>query len=825
MNAISQRTAEHIIVGGGVIGLSVAYHLAKAGARDVLLLERNTLTSGTSWHAAGIVGPLRSNINLTKLAIYGTELFRTLEEETGQATGYQQTGGYWLAQTEDRLEELKRIAGLGLLTGLTPEILSANDLASRVPHLHTDDLAGALFVAEDGQVNPVDLCMAYAKGARTNGVQIEDNTPVARISIEGQKVRGVILADGTHVQAGTVIICAGAWSNLLGTKAAHKLRVPLQAVEHMYIVSEPLVDAPTPFPILRDLDARIYIKGDAGKLVLGGFEPNAKTWNAAGPSGDTPFLELPEDWDQFEPFMTAGLHRWPDLAKIGVQHFMNGPESFTPDTRQLMGNVPEIKNLYVAAGMNSIGIMSSAGVGKVMAEWMIDGTPAMDLSDVEYARLDPTTGNKTFLSARVQEAVGDQFAMHWPHKQPNTGRGVKRTPLHDANKQAGGVFGAPAGWERPLWFGRTPEEMRMAYSYGTQSWWGPAAHEAEAVRDSVALYDLTPFTKIDITGPDALPFLQIIAAGNVDIDIGRTVYTPLLNTRGGIEADVTITRFGVQFFRITSGAASRWRDLSRLATQRDDLTASVHIVDRTSHEAVLGVMGPQAHALLSSISDNNFSFATFPFGTSQIVDIGMARARATRLSYMGESGFELSMDNDVALHIHETIVTAGLKHQLAHAGLFSLDACRIEKGFRHWGHDIGPDDTPIEAGLGFTIDWKKPENFIGRDTLLRQHENGIQRSLMQFVVTEDELLLLHDEPIYRDGTLVGQTTSGARGFRTGQNLCLGWMKLEAGELPESRFDGNYQIDVAARKYPLTPLRRAAYDPSGEKMRGGKGNGT
>lgn len=819
------NTADYVIIGGGAIGLGVAYHLAKAGANDVLLLERNQLTSGTSWHAAGIVGPLRANINLTKLAIYGTKLFRDLEKETEQETGYQQTGGYWLAQTSDRLEELKRIAGLGILTGLSPEIVSAADTADRVPQLRTDDLAGALYVAKDGQINPVDLCMAYAKAARNYGAHIKENATVTRLDVTTGKIRGVHLDDGSFIRARSVIICAGAWSNLLKSPSGSPLRIPLQAVEHMYIVSEPLANAPAPFPIIRDLDAGIYIKGDAGKLVLGGFEPNAKPWNPADPNGATPFLELPEDWDQFEPFMTAGLNRWPSLAEAGVQHFMNGPESFTPDTRQLMGDIPGIKNLYVAAGMNSIGIMSSAGVGKVMAEWMIDGTPPMDLTDVEFARLDPCAGNATFLGERVQEAVGDQFAMHWPFKQPRTGREVKRTPLHRELKAAGGVFGAPAGWERPLWFARTSEESKLRYSYGEQIWWSAAAREAEAARDRVALYDLTPFTKIDIVGPDALDFLQHIAAGNADMGIGCTLYTPLLNARGGIEADVTITRIAQTEFRVTSGAASRWRDLSRITGQRDDMHANVHVVDRTSHEAVLGIMGPEAEALLSAISDTDFSFVAFPFATSKIIDIGMARARATRLSYVGESGFELTIGNDVANHIYDVIVGVSEQHGLIHAGLLSLDACRIEKAFRHWGHDIGPDDTPLEAGLGFSVDWEKPTGFVGRDALVAQKEQGIERTLMQFAITDGNPLLLHDEPIYRDGTLAGQTTSGARGFRTGQTLCIGWVRCEKGESKISRFDSTYEIDVAGMKYPLTPVRRPAYDPTGTRMRGTDGTTT
>ncbi|MGI9405390.1 MAG: GcvT family protein [Hyphomicrobiaceae bacterium] len=815
-------TAEIVIVGGGVTGLSVAYHLARLGLRDVLLVERNQLTSGTSWHAAGIVGPLRANINLTRLAIYATELFGALEAETGQATGYLRTGGYWLAQSPDRLEELKRIAGLGELTGLDARIIDPPVLGAAVPQLRTDDLAGALFVAEDGQVNPVDLCMAYAKGARAGGVRIREGVAVDRLDIRDGQVAGVVLADGDRVSCKTVVVCAGAWSHELAADAG--ISIPLQAVEHMYVVSEPLSDAPLPFPVLRDLDSRIYIKGDAGKLVLGGFEPNAKPWDADGSNGAVPFLELPEDWEQFEPLMTAGLHRWPALAETGIQHFMNGPESFTPDTSQVMGRVPGMRNLYVAAGMNSIGIMSSAGVGRVMAEWMADGEAPMDLGDVDIARFDPSARNRRFLEERVREAVGDQFAMHWPYKQKKTGRGIKRTPLHCEIANAGAVFGALAGWERPLWFAATDDEKDLRYSVGDQHWWPAAEREAITTRDGVVLYDLSPFTKIDVLGPDALDFLQYMAAGDVDIPVGRTVYTPILNGRGGVEADVTVIRLDDATFRITSGAATRWRDLDRLRRWVENLGLHVHVLDKTSEEAVLAVMGPVSRDLLASVSDTDFSGQAFPFGTSQIIDIGMAPARATRLSYVGECGWELSTGNEFAGHVYETLVEAGRKHGLGHGGMFALDACRLEKGFCHWGHDIGPEDTPLESRLAFTVAWDKPtafdDGFLGKAALLQQKSEGVRRCLTMFAVTDGHPLLLHDEPVYRDGTLVGQTTSGARGFRTGQSLCLAWVRLEEGEAAASRFDGMYTVKVAGRLHELTPLRRPAYDPDGRRMRDG-----
>ncbi len=816
---MASETASIVIIGGGAIGLGVAYHLAKRGAEDVVLLERNQLTSGTSWHAAGIVGPLRSSINLTRLAIYATELFQSLEEETGQSTGYRQTGGLWLAQSQARLTELKRIAAMGELTGLDARIVSPGHVHDLIPHMRTDDLAGALWVSEDGQANPVDVCMAYAKGARAGGVKIREGVDVIGIATDWGAIRTVRTRDGENIRCNKLIVCGGAWSRHLGAMAG--VPIPLQAVEHMYIVTESMSDLASPFPVVRDLDGRIYLKEDAGKVVLGGFEPDAKVWDPLGPEGDRPFLELPEDWEQFEPFMMAGLNRYPGLETAGVQHFMNGPESFTPDTRQLMGESPSIKGFFVAAGFNSIGLMSSAGVGKVMADWLIDGAAPMDLWDVDIARFEPVSAAPRFLAARIPEAVSDQFAMHWPFKQKTTGRGLRRSPLHCSFEAAGAVFGAPTEWERPLWFATDQDERTFDYSYGAQCWWGAAAREAEATRNRVALYELTPFTKIDVAGPDAVRLLEHVCANTIDVEEGRAVYTQMLNARGGIEADVTVTRTGETAFRIVSGAATRWKDVAWLKRWRDTLELKVEIVDASSSEAVLGVMGPHARALLGALSSANFSNDGFPFATAQTIDIGMALVRATRVSFVGELGWELYVPNEFAEHVHETLVGAGADYGIAHAGHFCLDACRIEKGFRHWGHDIGPDDTPLEAGLGFAVAWDKPGGFLGRDALLRQRERGVVRKLVLFKVDDGDdgpPLLLHDEPVYRSGKLVGQTTSGARGFRTGDNLCLATVALA--DIPAQEFlAGDFEVSVAGGTYRATPLKKPAYDPSGARMRG------
>jgi 4-methylaminobutanoate oxidase (formaldehyde-forming) len=680
-----------------------------------------------------------------------------------------------------------------------------------------DDLAGALWVARDGQANPVDICMAYAKGARAGGVRIREGARVTGIDTRRGRVHAVRLASGEAIRCETIVNCAGAWARHIGAMAG--VPVPVQAVEHMYVVTEPMPGLPDPFPILRDLDAGIYIKGDAGKLVLGGFEPNAKPWDPVGADGDRPFLELPEDWEQFEPFMTAGLNRLPRLADTGIQHFMNGPESFTPDTRQLMGESPFLEGFFVAAGFNSIGMMSSAGVGKVMAEWVASGEAPLDLWAVDIARFDRAAAAVPFLKARVQEAVGDQFRMHWPYKQPRTGRDQRRSALHAELAAAGAVFGAPAGWERPLWYAANDAERAFHYSYGEQCWWPAAERECLAIRDGVALIELSPFTKIDVTGRDALALLQQLCAGTVDVEIGRAVYTPMLNARAGIEADVTVTRLGASCFRITSGAATRWKDLAWITRHADRSGLAVTVTDVTSAEAVIGVMGPKSRELLGSLTDADLSDAAFPFAGVRDVHVGPVGVRATRMSFVGELGWELSVPVELASALHRALAEAGTAHGLAHAGHFALDCCRIEKAFRHWGHDMGPEETPLEVGLGFAVAWDKPGGFIGREALLRRRDAGVSSRLMQFAVEGAHPLLLHDEPVYRDGKLVGRTTSGNRGFRTGLSLCLAMIGCEAGEPIETLHAGRYEIGIAGVRYPLRALPRPAYDPDGARMRG------
>lgn len=783
-----------VIIGGGATGLSLAYHLAKRGVKDIVLLERNSLTSGTSWHAAGIVGPLRATPNMTRLAMEALALFPALEDETGMATGYRRTGGYWLARLPERMDELHRIAALGRLAGLSPEVVTPEKVD--VPGLALERHVGALAVPEDANVNPVDLCMAYARAAKLRGVEIREGVSVESIQTEPGRVSGVRLADGSVIAADKVAICAGAWAKPLAASAG--LPLPLQAVEHMYVVTEPVPDLTDPFPVIRDLDTGIYIKGDAGKLVIGGFEPHAKCWDAFGPEGDRPFLELAEDWEQFAPFMQAALDLMPGLEHVGIQHFMNGPESFTHNTRPLIGPAPEVDGLYVAAGMNSVGVMSSAGVGRLLAGWMVDGSPEWDAWEVDVARADPKAADAAHMSARMEEAVADLFALHWPYKQPNAGRGLRCSALHDRWAAQGAVFGQTSGWERGLWYAREEAERELPYSVGAQPWWNIAAREAAEMAEGAVLLDLSPFTKIEITGPDALVYLNEQACGQMDVALGKAVYTQVLNDTGGIEADVTITRLDATRFWLVSGAATRWRDLALL--QRRAVGFDVRFTDLTEAEAVIGVMGAGAPTVLTSLGAEGLE--VFGFGTARAVRLAHVQTRATRLSFVGEYGWELSVPSDKSPQVFDALITAGARPM----GHYALDGCRIEKGFKHWGHDIGPDITPLEAGLGFTIDWSK--EFTGKAALETQRREGLKQRLSLFQV-EGNPLLLHDEPIWCEGRVVGLTTSGARGPRTGLDLCFGLIEITA--------EGPFEIEVAGKRHPATRLTRPPFDPDGTRM--------
>ena len=809
------RTARVVIIGGGIVGCSIAYHLTLRGVSDVLLLERKQLTSGTTWHAAGLVGQLRATHNLTRLAQYTANLYATLEEESGQATGFRQMGSLALASNAGRFEELKRGAAMARCFGLEVNVLTAREACALWPLMQGEDLLGAVHLPKDGRTNPVDTAQALTKAARKRGARIIENVKVAEIVVEDSIAKGVRTSRG-DVEAGFVVNAAGMWAHELGASVG--AAVPLHAAEHFYVVTEPIPDLPAHLPVLRDADACTYITEDAGKLLVGWFEPVAKPWGMDGIPESFAFDQLPEDLDHIEPLLEAAIRRIPALGNAGIQLFFNGPESFTPDDRYLLGETPEVRNLFVAAGFNSIGIQSAGGAGKVLADWIVDGHPPMDLWDVDIRRVMPFQRNRRYLKERTVEALGLLYAMHWPFRQPETARGVRRSALHDRLRDQGACFGETAGWERPNWYAPKGVSPLYEYSYGRQNWFEYSGEEHRAVREAVGLFDQSSFGKFILEGRDAEGVLNNISANDVSVPVGRIVYTQWLNQRGGIEADLTITREGESRFLIVTSSASQTIDLAWLRRHTPE-TARAVAFDATSAYAVLGLMGPNSRKLLSRLTDADLSNEAFPFATSQVIDLGYARVRASRITYVGELGFELYVPTEFVQGVFDLIVEEGAAEGLRLCGYHAMNSLRMEKAYRHWGHDISPQDTPLEAGLSFAVAWSKRDGFVGRDALLRQKEAGVQRRLVQFALNDERKLLYHNEPIWRDGVLVGRITSGMFGHTLGKPLGMGYVENVAG-LADQRFieEGRYEIEVAGMKIPAEASLRPFYDPSNLRVR-------
>ncbi len=819
-------TARVVIVGGGIVGCSIAYHLALRGVTDVVLLERKQLTCGTTWHAAGLVGQLRATHNLTRLAQYTTDLFATLEQDTGQATGFRARGSVSVAPSVERFEELKRGASMARVFGLQVDIIDRDRISELVPLARVDDLVGGVHLPNDGITNPIDTTQALAKGARARGVRIQEHVKVERILTEGGRAVGVAYSIGGEageIRADAVVNAAGMWGRELGDQVG--AIVPLHAAEHFYIVTEGVDGISPDMPVLRDPDGCGYFKEEAGKLMVGWFEPVSKPWGMstrAGRSGIPEsfcFDSLPEDFEHIAPLVEAATHRMPLLATTGIRLFFNGPESFTPDDRYLLGESPDVKGLYMACGFNSIGIQSSGGAGKVLADWIIDGHPPMDLWDVDVRRVMPFQRNPNYLHDRTVEALGLLYAMHWPFFQPVTARGVRRSALHDRLAARGACFGEVAGWERTNWFAPPSVAPEYEYTYGKQNWFPHSAAEHAAVREEVGLFDQSSFGKFVVEGPDAEPVLNRVCANDVAVPVGKIVYTQWLNERGGIEADVTVTREATDRYLVVTAAATQVRDFSYL---RDSIPAQARAVvtDVTSAFAVLSVMGPRSRAFLQSLTIDDLSDEAFPFGTSRLIDVGYATVRASRVTYVGELGWELYIPTEFATGVFDVLVEAGSAFGLRHAGYHALNSLRMEKGYRHWGHDISPDDTPLEAGLGFAVAWDKPGGFVGRDALLAQKAAGLTRRLVQFALADQDKLLYHNEPIWRDGVIVGSITSGMYGHTLDASLGMGYVSAPAGALADRDFvlSGTYEVEVAGERVPARVSLSPWYDPTSARVR-------
>ena len=808
------KKARAVIIGGGIIGCSVAYHLTKLGWKDVLLLERKQLTSGTTWHAAGLIAQLRATANMTKLAKYSQELYGSLEKETGVATGFKRCGSITVALTNERKEEIYRQASMARAFGVEVEEISPQEVKEKYSYLNIDQVKAGVWLPLDGQGDPANIALALAKGARQNGGTIIQNTKVTGFKKEGRRITGVNWSQGDEMgttDAELVVNCAGMWGHNLGKMMG--VNVPLHACEHFYIVTEPVKDLKQ-MPVLRVPDECAYYKEDAGKFMLGAFEPNAKPWGMEGISENFEFDQLPEDFDHFEPILEMAVNRIPALGEAGIHTFFNGPESFTPDDAYHLGLAPEMDNVWIAAGFNSIGIQSAGGAGMALAQWITDDKKPFDLGDVDISRMQPFQGNKKYLFERSKETLGLLYADHYPYRQKASARGIRRSPFHSQLLEKGAVMGELAGWERANWYAESDQKREYEYSWKRQNWFENSAQEHRAVRENIGIYDMSSFGKIRVEGSEACEFLNYISGANCDVPIGKIVYTQFLNEDGGIEADVTVTRLSELSFMVVTPAATRLADQTWML--RHSINFNIVIIDVTSAEGVLAIMGPNSRKLLAQISSADLSNKNNPFGTAQEVEIGMGLARIHRVSFVGELGWEVYATSDQAGHIFEVIADAGQEMGLKFCGMHMMDSCRIEKGFRHFGHDITCEDHVLEAGLGFAVQVNKP-NFIGRTAVLKKQDAGLNKRLLQFKLNEKEPLLYHNEPIIRDGKISGYISSGNYGHTLGGAIGLGYIECE-NETVDDLLRSSYEIEVAGSRIKAAASLRPMYDPKAERVR-------
>ena len=810
--------ASAVIIGGGVTGASVAYHLAKLGWQDVVLLERKQFACGTTWHAAGLIGTVRANESHARLTEYSMRLLHDLEQETGQSTGFRQVGSLSIAHSKDRWEELRRVAAMNNAFGVTRvDTVTPDEVKALFPLIDTDSLIGGTFVEHDGKGNPIEITTAFIKGARLHGAQCLEGIRVEEVLIDDGKVTGVRTEQGT-IATDFVVNCGGMWARELGQKSG--VNIPLHACEHYYAVTEKHELVTPNLPILRDHDKCVYIKEDAGGLLVGAFEKKAVAWGQLGIPEDFSFDELPGHMEeQLMPVLEDAMVRVPMLADVGWRSFFCGPESFTPDDQFHVGEAPEVRGYFVAAGLNSVGIQSSGGLGKVCAEWMHNGYCPLDLWGNDIRRMYPFMGTQAFAAERAEESLGLLYANHYPFRQFETGRNVRLSPIHQRLQEHNACFGQVAGWERANWFAPAGVEPKYEYSFGRQNWFEHSAAEHAATRESVALYDQSSFSKYLVQGRDATRVLQKICTADIDVSADRIIYTHWLNERGGIEADLTVTRQSENEYLVISGAATTHKDLHWLRTHigPDDFCT---VTDVTSQYAVFGVMGPNSRAMLEPLLRMDLSNEAFPFGRSVPGEIGYAPIRVTRVSFVGELGWELCLPAEMAIPTFDRLLEAGQAHGLKLAGLHALDSCRIEKKFLHFGHDVADEDTPLEAGVGFVCAMDKSVPFIGHDAIARQKESKshLNKRLVQFVLQDPEPMFYHHEPILAGGECVGYLTSGNYGHTLGGSVGLGYVKSIEPITADWLAGQQWQIDVGGQRFDAAASLRAAYDPSGARMR-------
>jgi len=815
MNNNLPSATKVVVIGGGVAGCSIAYHLAKYGWKDVVLLERDQLTSGTTWHAAGLVGQLGASATITKFRKYSLDLYKQLEKETELSTGLKQNGAVTVATSTSRLEELKRQATTAQLFDVEANILSPSEIQKLYPIINTDGIIGGVHMPLDGQADPVGVTNVLAKAAKMQGAKIFEKCPVKKILVKNNKIIGVETEKG-KIDCEYIVLATGMWSRQIAAEV--NVSVPLYPDEHFYILTEPVEGIDRSLPVLRDYNHCLYIKEDAGKLLVGIFEPNAKPafLNTKLVPNDFSFGELPEDFEHFEPYLKHAIKRIPALELAGIRKFFCGPESFTPDTNYLIGETPEIKNFFVCCGFNSIGLASSGGAGRATAEWIINGGISEDIFSLDISRFEKFHSEIKFITERVTETLGDLYAMHWPYKQHITSRNQKLLPYHNSLKEARACFGVGGGFERPMWYALNNNKPEYKYSYGYQNWYESAKHETINARKHVALFELTPFSKFELKGSHAHDALQYLCSNNIKNIDGATTYTQMLNQSGGIEADLTVTCIEKNNFRVISGAAVRTHDKKHIL---NNLKFDVEFNDITENFACLGIFGPKSRELLTELVGNEFDTEKFPFATGKYLNLLGISIWFQRLSYVGELGWEIYIPMKSAKKIYDAVIEAGKNHRLIHAGAHAMDIMRMEKMYLHWGHDISPEENPYQAGLGFVVQLNKEQDFIGKTALKNIKQSQLTKRMFMLTLNNSDPgkpLLLHDEPIYCEGKIIGETTSSNYSFNYKKNMALGYLNLldSKEELQKKQF----QIEVAKIKYDSTLQLKALHDPTNILMK-------
>ncbi len=800
--------ARAVIIGGGIVGCSTAYHLGKLGWRDTVLVERHKLSSGSTFHAAGLVGQLRSSANITQMLGHSVSLYSSLEAETGLATGWKMNGGLRLACTAARWTELRRQATTARSFGLEVQLLSPREARELWPLMDISDLVGAAFLPTDGQVNPSDITQSLAKGARMQGVRILEDCNVLGIELERGLVRAVLAAHG-RIECEVVVNCAGQWARDVGRMAG--VNVPLVSVQHQYLITEVIPGVARDLPTLRDPDRLTYYKEEVGGLVMGGYEPNPIPWAVQGFPERFNFQLLQPDWEHFQPIMELALARVPALADAGIKELLNGPESFTPDGNFILGPAPGIGGFFVGAGFNAFGIAAGGGAGKVLAEWIAGGEAPFDVWPVDIRRFGPPHADIDWVRKRTLELYGKHYSITWPGEEHQSGRPLRRSPLYDRLLAQGAVFGEKLGWERPNWFAAAGEAARDGYSFQQPNWFDAVAREHRATREAVTLFDQTSFAKFRMLGRDAEAALDWICANDVARPVGSLVYTQMLNARGGIECDLTIARLANDCFYIVTGTGFATHDFDWIMRQIP-AGMDAHLVDVTSSMAVLALMGPQAREVLQRVTRDDVSNAGFPFGQARRVCIAGTTVLALRVTYVGELGWELHIPMECAVVVYEALMQAGAEFGIVNAGYRAIETLRLEKGYRAWAADIGPDHTPLEAGLGWAVKFKTGKAFLGRDALREQQGAPLKKLLCGFTVDDGDCVLLGRETIFRNGERVGWLSSGGFGHTIGKPIGYGYVRHADGVDRDYLSSGRYELEVATERIACTLQTGPLYDP-------------